>query len=99
MFTLKGNAVTDPDLKANINGNTLSEVESVYVKWTAKVGDILRKCVRLSLFVKKLRRLSTPTEFSPKFVETFALPLILYCSPAIFPGLLKHDFAMLRCSI
>ncbi len=29
MFTLKGNAVTDLDLKANINGNTFSEVESV----------------------------------------------------------------------
>ncbi len=29
MFALKGNAVTDPDLKANINGNALSEVESV----------------------------------------------------------------------
>ncbi len=29
MFTLKGNAVADLDLKANINGNTFSEVESV----------------------------------------------------------------------
>ncbi len=46
MFTLKGNAVTDPDLKANVNGNTLSEVESVTyfgvtlsnnAKWTAHV--------------------------------------------------------------
>ncbi len=29
MFTLKGNAVTDLEFKANINGNTLSEVKSV----------------------------------------------------------------------
>ncbi len=29
MFTFKGNAVTDPDLKANINGYTFSEVEPV----------------------------------------------------------------------
>ncbi len=28
MFTLKGNAATDLDFKANINGNTLTEVES-----------------------------------------------------------------------
>ncbi len=28
MFTLKGNDVTNPDLKANISGYTLSEVES-----------------------------------------------------------------------
>ncbi len=51
--------------------------------------------VCLSFFVKKLRRLSTPAEFFRKFVETCVLPLILYCSPAIFPGLLKHGFALL----
>ncbi len=97
MLTLKGKAVTDPDLKANINGNTLSEVESVTflgitfsnnAKWTAHVEDIFIKCVRLSFFAKKLRSLSTPAESIRKFVETCALPLILYCSPAIFPGLL-----------
>ncbi len=56
MFTLKDNAVTDPDFKANINGNGLSNVESVTylggtfsknAKWTAHVEDIFRKCVRL----------------------------------------------------
>ncbi len=108
MFTLKGNAVTDPDLKANINGNTLSEVESVTylgvtfsnnAKWTAHVEDIFRKCVRLCFLVKKLCRLSTPAEFIRKFVETRVLPLILYCSPTIFPGLLKYDFALLKRSI
>ncbi len=29
MFSLKGNAVTEPDLKANVNGNALSTVDSV----------------------------------------------------------------------
>ncbi len=62
MFTLKGNAVTDPDLKANINGNTLSEVEPVTylgvsfsnkAKLTAYVEKIFRKCVRLSFFCKE----------------------------------------------
>ncbi len=33
MFTLKGHVVTGLDFKANINGNTLPEVESV-----AKLG-------------------------------------------------------------
>ncbi len=102
---LKGNAVTDPDLKANINVNTLFEVESVTclgvtfsnnAKWTAHVEDIFRKCVHLSFFVKKLRRLSTPAELIRRFVETCVVPLILYCSPSIFPGLLKHDFALLK---
>ncbi len=49
--------------------------------------------MRTSLFyVKKLRRLSTPAEFIRKFVETCVVP-------AIFPGLLKHDFALLKRSI
>ncbi len=49
--------------------------------------------------VKKLRRLSTPAEFNRKFVLTCVLPFILYCSPATFPGLLKHDFVLLKHSI
>ncbi len=37
MFTLKGNVVTDLEFKANINGNTLSEVEAVpYLGVTCK---------------------------------------------------------------
>ncbi len=53
MFSLKGNAATDPDLKACINGNTLSTVESVTylgvtfsnnAKWTTHVEEIFRKC-------------------------------------------------------
>ncbi len=63
MFILKGNAVNDPDLKANINGNTLFEIESVtslgstfsnYAKLTAHAEDIFRKGVHPSVFVKKL---------------------------------------------
>ncbi len=53
----------------------------------------------LESFVKKLRRLSTPAELIRRFVETCVVPLILYCSPGIFPGLLKHDFALLKRSI
>ncbi len=49
--------------------------------------------------MKKLRRLSTPAEFIRRFVETCVVPLILHCSPAIFPGLLKHDLALLKRSI
>ncbi len=60
---------------------------------------IFRKSVRLSFFAKKLRRLSTPAEYIRKFAEAFVIPIILYCSPAIFPGLLKQDFALLRRSI
>ncbi len=65
-FSLKGNAVTEPDLKAAINDNALSTVDTVTylgatfarkAKWTSHVEGIFRKCVSLSFFAKKLRRL------------------------------------------
>ncbi len=97
MFFLKGNAVTDNDLKAAINGNVLSMVVSVTylgvifarnTNWTKHVEEIFRKCVRLSLF----------GNLRGKFAEACVIPIILYCSPAIFSGLLKQDFALLRRS-
>ncbi len=47
----------------------------------------------------RLWRLSTPAEFIRKFTEACAIPIILYCSPAIFPGLLKQKIALLKRSI
>ncbi len=32
-------------------------------------------------------------------IEACVIPIIVYCSPAIFPGLLKQDFAIHRRSI
>ncbi len=73
MFFLKGNAVTDPDLKACIDDRTLSTVEPVTylgvtfpntAKWATNVEDIFRKYVRLFFFVEKLRRFIAPAEFS-----------------------------------
>ncbi len=61
-----GNAVTDRDLNATVNDNELSTVDTVTylgvtfarnAKWTNQVEGIFRKCVRLSFFAKKLRRL------------------------------------------
>ncbi len=43
------------------------------------------------VFAKKLRRLSTPAEYIRKFAEVCVIPIILYCSPAIFSELLKQD--------
>ncbi len=108
MFSLKGNAVTDPDLKAAVNSNILSTVDSVAwfgvtfsrnARWTNHVEGIFRKCVLLSFFAKKLRRLLTPAEFIRKFSDACVIPITLNCSPAIFPGLLKQDFALHRRSI
>ncbi len=68
-------------------------------KWTNHVEGVFRKWVSISFFAKKFRRLSTPAEYIRKFAEACVIPVILYCSPVIFPGLLKQDFALLRRSI
>ncbi len=60
---------------------------------TTHVEEIFRKC---SLFVKKLRRLSTLVGFIRKFVKECVLPMILNCSPAIFPGFLKHSIKLIN---
>ncbi len=61
-FSIKGNAVTDPDLKATINDNVLSTVDTfTYLgvafarneKWTNHVEGIFRKCVPISTFCKE----------------------------------------------
>ncbi len=61
-FSLKGNAVTDPDLKATINDNALSTIDTVTylgvtfarnAKLTNHVENFFRKCVRLSFFCKE----------------------------------------------
>ncbi len=44
-------------------------------------------------------KLSTPAEFIRKFAEVWVISIILKCSPAIFPGLFKQNFALLRRSI
>ncbi len=58
--------------------------------------NIFRKCVRPSFLVKKLRWVS---KYIHKFAEACVLSLILHCSPAIYPGLLKHGFTLLKRSI
>ncbi len=104
----QGKCCYRPWFKTIINDNVLSTVDTVTclgvtfarnAKWTNHVARIFRKCVRLSFFAKKRRSLSTPAEFIRKFAEAYVIPTILNCSPAIFPGLLKQDFSLLRLSI
>ncbi len=42
---------------------------------------------------------SMNSEFIRKFAEACVIPIIFYCSPAIFAGLPKQGFALLRRSI
>ncbi len=65
-------------------------------EWTNHAEGIFRI---YPFFAKKLRWLPTPAECIRKCAKACVIPIILYCSPAIFLGLLKQDFALLRRSI
>ncbi len=100
MSFLKGNADTDPDLKANINGNTLSTVESVThlgvtftnnAKWTTHVEDIFGKCLRLFFFCKE-------TELICKFAEACILPFSIILQPSSL-GYLNTNLLCLSAQI
>ncbi len=103
-----GNVVTNPDLKAVINRNSLFTVESVtylgdtFVRNANRTNyfeGIFRKHVRLSIFAKKLGRLSTPAECIRKYSEACATPINLYCSPAIFSGLFCKNLLFLNAQL
>ncbi len=71
-------------------------------QWPACGAPMLRKSLErvcLAFVVKKRRQFFTPAGFNHKFAEACIFPIIHYCSPAIFPGLLKHDFVLLKHSI
>ncbi len=94
MLSLKDSAGTYSNQKATIDGYALSTVESVIylgitslknAKWTTRVGEILRKCLGLSFFERKLLFICT-------FAEACVLLINLPCPPSIFPELLKRNF-------
>ncbi len=84
MFSLKGNAVTDPDLKATINGNTLCTDESVaYLGVTfsnnAKEITHVEESARLSFYCKGYQRLKICRGMRTTFYSslfTSHLPLV-----------------------
>ena len=69
------------------------------VKWTVHVENVFMKVKKLIFYVKRLRSLSVPQNLTERFVYSYILPHLLYCSPAIYPGLLAKDWLLLSYSI
>ena len=69
------------------------------LSWSSHVEGISLKIIRLSHYVRRLRSLEFPQTVILTFIRSCVIPLITYCSPAIFPGLNKLDFSVLRHSI
>ena len=67
--------------------------------WTDHILKLSYNVRRLSLTVKRLKSLGTPTSSILTFVKACILHHFTYCSPVIFPGLLSKDFLVLKRSI
>ncbi len=46
--------------------------------------------------MKRVRSAGAPRDKLLLFIDALIIPLILYCSPVIFPALQKQDFVVLR---
>jgi hypothetical protein len=67
--------------------------------WSNHIQEKFSKLLRLSFVLRRFTILHVPHEILTRFVDACVLPVILYCSPVIFPGLLAKDFTVLRRSV
>ncbi|CAH8855403.1 unnamed protein product [Trichobilharzia szidati] len=89
----------------NIDGTeieTKSEIKylgvilSADLSWSSHILAISEKIFRLTFYIKKLRLSGITQPLLLQFVNSRILSIILYCSPLVFPGLLKKDYNILR---
>lgn len=66
------------------------------LSWTDHVQVIYRKLVKLSFYIKRLRQCKMPQHIILNFIQSCVIPVIIYCSPVVFPGLLCKDLIILK---
>ncbi|VDO56207.1 unnamed protein product [Schistosoma margrebowiei] len=82
--------------------NSVSKVDYLSVtfssdlSWSSHVLLLSMKVFRLSYYIKRLHALGITSHLLLQFVNSCILPIILYCSPLFFPGLLRKHFIVLR---
>ncbi|CAH8558016.1 unnamed protein product [Schistosoma bovis] len=87
-----GDSSINTVLKVNYLGVTFSS----NLSWSSDVLLLSKKVFRLTYYIKRLHALGITGHLLLQFVNSCILPIILYCSPLFFPGLLRKDFAVLR---
>ncbi|CAH8849001.1 unnamed protein product [Trichobilharzia szidati] len=91
-----------PTIIDGIEVETTSDVKylglsiSSDLSWSSHILLVTRKMFRLTFYLRKFRQSGIKQSLLSQFVNSCILPIPLYCSPLIFPGLLKKDFASLR---
>ncbi|VDO81540.1 unnamed protein product [Schistosoma margrebowiei] len=82
--------------------NTVSRVNYLGVtfssdfSWSSHVLLVSKKVCRLTYYIKRLRAPGITRQLLLQFFNSCILPIILYCSPLFFPGLLRKDLSVLR---
>jgi hypothetical protein len=108
-FSLQRRAtVNHPRNHSSIDGSVLSTATNVkYLgiifssdcTWSSHITNVFSKCLKLIFVIKRLVKLHVSYDIIRTFVNSCVLPVILYCSPVIFPGLLAKDLEVLRRAI
>jgi hypothetical protein len=106
VFHLRGNtSANDVNPPASIDGQPFRRVDTVkYLgvyfssdgSWSVHVDNLFAKCLKLTFVIKRLTKLHVPHAILRTFVDHCILPIILYCSPVIFCGLLAKDILKIR---
>ncbi|CAH8649887.1 unnamed protein product [Schistosoma mattheei] len=87
-----GDSLINTVLKVNYHGVTFSSDLS----WSSHVLLLSKKVFRLTYYIKRLHALGITRHLLLQFVNSCILPIIVYCSPLFFSGLLRKDFAVLQ---
>ncbi len=64
--------------------------------WYTRIDTVFTKCLRLSFLSEWFHSMNVHKSLLWRIVSARAMPLILYCSPIIFPELLNKDFTSFK---
>nr|CAH8863804.1 unnamed protein product [Trichobilharzia regenti] len=88
--------IDDNDIGIKSEIKYLGLILSSDLSWSSHVLAISSKIFRLTFYIKKLRHSGITQPLLLQFINSCILPILLYCSPLFFPGLLKKDYVTIR---
>ncbi|CAH8875381.1 unnamed protein product [Trichobilharzia szidati] len=88
--------IDDTDIESKYEVKYLGLVLSSDLSWSSHVLAISQRIFRLTFYIRKLRHSGITQPLLLQFVNSCILPILLYCSPLFFPGLLKKDYVIIR---
>jgi hypothetical protein len=84
------------ELKQTHQVKYLGVLFSSNLTWSLQIESLYTKCLKLSFYIRRLRGAGLPNNIIRTFVHLCIVPIIIYASPVIFPGLLSKDVVILK---